>query len=400
MSGATERDGEPAVSHTQNPDAQVKPLKYPRPYTPPSGDQKFYRRAVWCTWPPDVKEVLQGHFVKIGLVDDDTVLKYTFCPNPDVVPDIHEYSFPPTKQHYLEELEDLKLEAKIYEAVGPHPRIIGFRKFDPEAGIYLERAHNGSIENYLWAGPGPHHNPDPATRLRWCIEAAEGVAFLHARHVIHCDIRVGNLLLTSDLHVKICDLQSKLLDAGGNVLVDCLCACGPRYASPRIDNGEKDVRTDLFSLGVAFYSIMLGREPFAEIKDYDGTGGPDAFLAICDALEGYWRNGQWPPEEFVGREIAVRCWAEEYASAEEVLRDLRDLQGRLERNGWCAAAGQRASNDGQEPVTSGEIDGMEKGLIGSADGRTSTTWGSRRRWRAGKIIVLFLVIAASFMVWS
>ena len=42
-------------------------------------------------------------------------------------------------------------------------------------------------------------------RLEWALQAAEGLAHVHGKNVIHCDVSVGNLVLDNHPSVKLCD---------------------------------------------------------------------------------------------------------------------------------------------------------------------------------------------------
>ena len=112
-------------------------------------------------FPPGVKEIIgTGTFSYIGVVDESTVLKY-----PHVVG---------------QDLEQQEIEIKLLEQVCPHPRIIQL-KGHSESGIYLERATNGSLADYLLEPDRPPSSISTQQRVSWCREAAEAVAHIHSR---------------------------------------------------------------------------------------------------------------------------------------------------------------------------------------------------------------------------
>ena len=43
-------------------------------------------------------------------------------------------------------------------------------------------------------------------RLKLCLDVAKGMAFLAQRHVVHCDLKPQNVLLTSSGQAKLCDM--------------------------------------------------------------------------------------------------------------------------------------------------------------------------------------------------
>ncbi|KAK1093123.1 hypothetical protein LTR48_002954 [Friedmanniomyces endolithicus] len=128
---------------------------------------------------PGVVEVLGvGTSSLVGLLDDGNILKYPVVEG--------------------ECANEFNAEAAIYEALSNHPRIIGYLGRS-KYGLKLERGNRltESLET----------TADPALRLRWARQAAEGLSYLHSRGVIHCDLHPDNLLLDEEKKLKMCDFQ-------------------------------------------------------------------------------------------------------------------------------------------------------------------------------------------------
>jgi serine/threonine-protein kinase len=91
---------------------------------------------------------------------------------------------------------------------------------------------------------------------------SEGLAFAHARGIVHRDVKPANLFLTADGQVKILDFgvariaSSKLTRSG-------LVVGTPDYMSPEQVMGKVvDERSDVFSAGAVFYQLLSHARPF------------------------------------------------------------------------------------------------------------------------------------------
>jgi serine/threonine protein kinase len=101
---------------------------------------------------------------------------------------------------------------------------------------------------------------DPLLAVRIAAQAARGLAYAHARDVVHRDIKPDNLLILNNGRVKISDFGVAAAigseSAGGH-------SGSPPYMSPEQCRGEPlDGRSDVYSLGVTLYLLLTGRRPF------------------------------------------------------------------------------------------------------------------------------------------
>jgi serine/threonine protein kinase len=242
-------------------------------------------------YPENVTDVLgMGSSCFIGLVDDTTVMKYPHHPNDNA-------------KHAA-----LAVEAQILEAIGDHDRIIRL-KGKTSAGLLLEYASHGSLGRYLIS-----HNPTLQQRITWATQAAEAIAIIHEKGVIHCDIGINNLLLDTELKIKLCDFQGRLLRSDGSVQLDGLSSENAKASMPRADPNHADEKTDIFALGTAFYQIIEGCEPFPEL---------DSFTQESEIKEKF-LSGQLPKAWHSPMTAVIhKCWRGKYNSANEVIRGLR-----------------------------------------------------------------------------
>jgi len=108
----------------------------------------------------------------------------------------------------------------------------------------------------------------PLTLLEVCSclqDIADALDYIHARGIIHRDIKASNVLLDAagkcyltDLGIARVVTDATQLTSTGNVLgtVDYLA---PELFEP---NRKSDIRSDLYSLGVVLYEMVTGQLPF------------------------------------------------------------------------------------------------------------------------------------------
>lgn len=95
------------------------------------------------------------------------------------------------------------------------------------------------------------------------IQIASALDHIHTRHLVHCDLKPDNILVTSDEIVKLVDFGITL-DLGqegvsdGDELVGTYAFCSPEQVS----GTPLDHRSDLYSLGVVLYLLITGKLPF------------------------------------------------------------------------------------------------------------------------------------------
>lgn len=101
--------------------------------------------------------------------------------------------------------------------------------------------------------------PDEVRRI--AREVALGLEAIHARGLIHRDLKPGNIWIEIGTNrVKVLDLG---LAEDPIQLPQGVCAGTPGYMSPEQAAGQElDVRSDLFSLGSVLYECVAGRRAF------------------------------------------------------------------------------------------------------------------------------------------
>ncbi|UCC45619.1 MAG: protein kinase [Candidatus Zixiibacteriota bacterium] len=94
------------------------------------------------------------------------------------------------------------------------------------------------------------------------IQICSALEYAHEQGIVHRDIKPANIMVLKDYRVKVMDYGIARIDS--NSMTKTGIAMGtPNYISPEQLKGQPvDQRADIFSLGVVFYEMLLGRRPF------------------------------------------------------------------------------------------------------------------------------------------
>ncbi len=145
-----------------------------------------------------------------------------------------------------------------------HPNVVAVLDVDQQSGytfLVMELIRGVSAQTLVEQGPVEW---TVATRI--LAECCRGLAAAHQEGLIHRDLKPANILQTHDGIVKLADFGlAKSLDGDetspltrtGTVLGT------PHYMSPEQCQGEAlDARSDLYSLGATYFTLLVGRPPF------------------------------------------------------------------------------------------------------------------------------------------
>lgn len=91
----------------------------------------------------------------------------------------------------------------------------------------------------------------------------KALRYAHKNNIIHRDLKPENILVDDSLKLKISDF-GLAFTSDENFITDQYSIVGtPCYMSPEQIRGERlTIKSDLFSAGIIFYELLIGRNPF------------------------------------------------------------------------------------------------------------------------------------------
>ncbi len=93
-----------------------------------------------------------------------------------------------------------------------------------------------------------------------------GLDYAHKQGILHRDIKPSNVMLAADGNIYLADFGlARIAQAGESTLSSDALLGTPQYMSPEQAKGVKelDAGTDIYSLGVVIYELVVGRLPFS-----------------------------------------------------------------------------------------------------------------------------------------
>jgi serine/threonine-protein kinase len=165
---------------------------------------------------------------------------------------------------------------------------------------------------------------DGTTALWITVQMARALAYLHEQQLLHRDIKPGNVMIDASGRARLIDLglvRRMDADAPAPLNDDTVTVGTVEYISPEQarGRGDLDVRTDIYSLGVTLYHMVVGDVPFHGDTNYEVMA--KHILSGLDATKV--KNRRIAPEvhyaitKMMSKEREFR-----YADCREVERDL------------------------------------------------------------------------------
>jgi len=259
---------------------------------------------------------------------------------------------PPQKAADPQARQRFRREARVASLVS-HPHICAVHDSGEEDGevfLVCELLEGRALDELVAAGALPMEQV-----LDLGIQLVDALAAVHARGIVHGNIKPSNVFVTADGHVKLLEVgvmtawwesnaepAPAMDDSTPTASVDRrpvadadIDGFGAYRAPEQMTGDQVDHRSDLFSAGAVLYDMATGTRAFA-----GDTPGEIAAAVVGRGHVPVRTRSPRVPEAIAGviERALRRAPAERYQTASEMMADLRRARRRLESSASAAVA--------------------------------------------------------------
>ena len=168
----------------------------------------------------------------------------------------------------VEEVEFLarfRREARAVAALR-NPHIVQIYDFDVQDDLYymvMELLEGDTLKAYLNAMRVRSERLPVGETVRIFSDVLDGLSYAHGEGIIHRDLKPANIMLTRHGRAVLTDFGIAQIVGGTQYTVSGALMGTLSYMAPEQGlDGHCDARSDIYSMGIAYYEALTGNVPF------------------------------------------------------------------------------------------------------------------------------------------
>uniref|UniRef100_A0A8D2D1U3 protein kinase C n=1 Tax=Sciurus vulgaris TaxID=55149 RepID=A0A8D2D1U3_SCIVU len=164
----------------------------------------------------------------------------------------------------MKDIDWVQTEKHVFEQASSHPFLVGLHScFQTESKLFfvIEYVNGGDLMFHMQR---QRKLPEEHARF-YSAEISLALNYLHERGIIYRDLKLDNVLLDSEGHIKLTDYGMCKEGLWPGDTTSTFCGT-PNYIAPEILRGEDyGFSVDWWALGVLMFEMMAGRSPFDNV---------------------------------------------------------------------------------------------------------------------------------------
>ncbi|CAJ0577852.1 unnamed protein product, partial [Mesorhabditis spiculigera] len=179
----------------------------------------------------------------------------------------------------------VQTEKSVFETASNHPFLVGLHScFQSDSRLFF-------VSEFFPGGDLMYHMQRQRKLAEdharfYSAEIILALHFLHFRGIIYRDLKLDNVLIDADGHIKLTDYGMCNENISPGDVTSTFCGT-PSYMAPEILRGEDyGFSVDWWALGVLMYEMMAGRSPFVIVSTDDQESSQEALFEaiLCNRI--------------------------------------------------------------------------------------------------------------------
>ncbi|XP_046343413.2 protein kinase C iota type-like isoform X1 [Haliotis rufescens] len=167
-----------------------------------------------------------------------------------------------------EDIDWVQTEKHVFETATNYPFLVGLHScFQSPSRLFfvIEFVNGGDLMFHMQR---QRRLPEEHARF-YGAEICLALNYLHERGIVYRDLKLDNVLLDAEGHIKLTDYGMCKEGLGSGDTTGTFCGT-PNYIAPEILRGEEyDFSVDWWALGVLMFEMLAGRSPFDVVGNAD-----------------------------------------------------------------------------------------------------------------------------------